>query len=201
MSQSTQPVFFAHGSTRNVAGSGTMTKSPAPSISAMPKPPPGVNTGQAVLCAVSLARSVVVMVTPLRINAGASAATTVLPRSTPCGSANAQRSISSLCFLIARTPASAARACSALHKTWRSTKFLEVGERRRGDIGPFLTSPCKGGVDASASRGRVGVCVGGGGGGRRARPPPPPPPGGGGGGARGGGGGGGPIRAGHGPLP
>ena len=36
------------------------------------------------LCAVSLASNVVVMVTPARISAGASAATTVLPRSTPC---------------------------------------------------------------------------------------------------------------------
>ena len=84
MSQSSQPVFSAHGSTRNVAGSATMTKSPAPCISSMPKPPPGVNTGHAVLCAVSLASSVVVMVTPLSISAGASSAMTVLPRSTPC---------------------------------------------------------------------------------------------------------------------
>ena len=30
-----------HGKTRNVAGSATMTKSPPPCISAMPKPPPG----------------------------------------------------------------------------------------------------------------------------------------------------------------
>ena len=35
----------SHGSTRNVAGSATMTKSPPPCISAMSKPPPAVNTG------------------------------------------------------------------------------------------------------------------------------------------------------------
>src|SRR6476646_6265268 len=52
MSHSTQPVRGAHGSTRNVAGSAIMRKSPPPSISAMPKPPPGVKTGNAVLCGV-----------------------------------------------------------------------------------------------------------------------------------------------------
>ena len=39
------------------------------SISAMPNPPPGVKTGNTVLCAVSLASSVVVMEQPLRIAA------------------------------------------------------------------------------------------------------------------------------------
>ena len=44
-----------------------MTKSPPPSISGMAKPPPGVNTGNTVLCAVSLASRVVVMPTPSRM--------------------------------------------------------------------------------------------------------------------------------------
>ena len=61
-----------------------MTKSPPPCISAMPKPPPGVNTGNTVRCAVSLASSVVVMVTPERMALMASEASNVLPRSTPC---------------------------------------------------------------------------------------------------------------------
>ena len=67
MSHSIQPVSFAHGSTRNVVGSATIRKSPAPSISGMPKPPPAANTGKTVRCEVSLASSVVVMVTPLRM--------------------------------------------------------------------------------------------------------------------------------------
>ena len=61
-----------------------MTKSAPPSISAMPKPPPAVNTGNTLLCAVSLAKSVVVMETPLRMALAASAASKVLPRKTPC---------------------------------------------------------------------------------------------------------------------
>ena len=69
MSHSTQPVCGAHGSTRKVVGSAIIRKSPPPSISAMPKPPPGVNTGNTVLCAVSLASSVVVIEQPLRITA------------------------------------------------------------------------------------------------------------------------------------
>ena len=43
-----------------------MRKSPAPCISGKPSPPPSVKTGNTVLCEVSLASSVVVMVTPLR---------------------------------------------------------------------------------------------------------------------------------------
>ena len=45
----------------------------------MPKPPPEVNTGNTVLCEVSLANIVVVMVQPLSSEASASAATSVLP--------------------------------------------------------------------------------------------------------------------------
>ena len=61
-----------------------MRKSPPPSISAMPKPPPAVKTGNTVLCEVSLASSVVVSEQPLRITAAASFAITLLPRRTPC---------------------------------------------------------------------------------------------------------------------
>ena len=84
MSHSTQPVFGAHGSTRKVVGSAIIRKSAPPSISRMPKPPPAVNTGNAVFCAVSLASSVVVIAQPLRIARAASAAITVLPRRMPC---------------------------------------------------------------------------------------------------------------------
>ena len=64
MSHSIQPVAFAHGSTRNVPGSATMTKFPAPSISSRPMPPPSANTLNTVRCEVSLASSVEVMVMP-----------------------------------------------------------------------------------------------------------------------------------------
>src|SRR5580700_5485865 len=120
-----------------------MTKSPAPCISTMSKPPPGVNTGNAVLCAVSLAKSVVVMVTPACIRPGASSATTVLPRSTPCWSAKEKRTSSSLCFLIACTAALAARACSPVHRPCRSTKLAAVEDRRAAIASPYL--PLKGG--------------------------------------------------------
>jgi len=65
-------------------GSGTIRTSAAPSISRMPKPPPAVNTGNTVLCEVSLANIVVVMVQPLSSEASASLATRVLPRRMPC---------------------------------------------------------------------------------------------------------------------
>ena len=84
MSHSIQPVLLAHGSTRKVVGSATMTKLPAPSISSRPMPPPAANTGNTVRCEVSLASSVEVMVTPARMACAASSATSVLPRSTPC---------------------------------------------------------------------------------------------------------------------
>ena len=47
-------------------------------------PPPAANTSNTVRCEVSLASSVDVMVTPVRIAFTASDATSVLPRSTPC---------------------------------------------------------------------------------------------------------------------
>jgi hypothetical protein len=127
---------YRRGTNRDVAphcSTAIMTKSPAPCISAMSKPPPGVNTGKAVLCAVSLANSVVVMVTPACIRPGASSASTVLPRSTPCWSANENRTSSSLCFLIANVAALAARACSPVHRPCRSTKLTAEGRaiRRR----------------------------------------------------------------------
>ncbi len=84
MSQSIQPVVGAHGNTRNVVGSAIMRKSPAPSISSMPKPPPAVNTGNTVLWEVSLASSVVEIEQPLRIMRPASLAITVFPRRMPC---------------------------------------------------------------------------------------------------------------------
>ena len=68
----------------SVVGSGTIRTSAAPSISRMPKPPPAVNTGNTVLCEVSLANIVVVMVQPLSSDASASLATSVLPRRMPC---------------------------------------------------------------------------------------------------------------------
>ena len=61
-----------------------MTKSAPPCISAMPNPPPAVNTGNTLLCEVSLASNVVVMVTPLRSALATSDANNVLPRNTPC---------------------------------------------------------------------------------------------------------------------
>ena len=84
MSHSTQPVLFAQGSTRKVAGSATMTKLPAPSISLRPIPPPSENTANTVRCEVSFASRVDVMVTPDLIARAASDATRVLPRNTPC---------------------------------------------------------------------------------------------------------------------
>ncbi len=48
-----------------MVGSATISTSAAPSISFMPKPPPAVNTGNTVLCEVSLASIVVVMEQPL----------------------------------------------------------------------------------------------------------------------------------------
>jgi hypothetical protein len=50
----------------------------------MPKPPPAVNTGNTVLCEVSLASIVVVMEQPLSSEAIASLAISVLPRRMPC---------------------------------------------------------------------------------------------------------------------
>src|SRR5579885_1825500 len=55
MSQSSQPVLSTHGRTRKVDGSAIITKSAPPCISAMAKPPPAVNTGNTLLCDVSLA--------------------------------------------------------------------------------------------------------------------------------------------------
>src|SRR5262245_6832140 len=123
MSHSTHPVCGAHGNTRNVVGSGIIRKSAAPSISAIPKPPPGVKTGNAVFWAVSLASSVVVIEQPLRIAAAASPAITVLPRRMPCWSGNDSRTTSSRCCSIAFSALTAASNCSSFHSPWRSTKL------------------------------------------------------------------------------
>ena len=72
----------------------------------MPKPPPAVNTGNTVLCEVSLASIVVVMEQPLSSDASASLATSVLPRRMPCWSGNDSRMTSS--FLLFDDPAQAA---------------------------------------------------------------------------------------------
>ena len=82
-----------------------MVKSAPPCMPSKSKPPPAVNTGNTVLCEVSLASSVLVMFTPERSAAMASPATSVLPRSTPCWSAKAKRTTS-------RPPASMRRATS-----------------------------------------------------------------------------------------
>src|SRR5262245_38218819 len=126
MSHSIQPVRGAHGSTRKVKGSAIMRKSPPPSISAMPNPPPGVKTGNTVLCAVSLASSVVVIEQPLRITAAASFAITVFPRRMPCWSGNDRRTTSSPCSSIHLSARAAASNCSSFHKPWRSTKLRAV---------------------------------------------------------------------------
>ena len=103
-----------------------MRKSPAPSISVMPKPPPGVKTGNTVLCAVSLASSVVVIAQPLRITCAASLAITAFPRRMPCWSGNDRRTTSSACSSIHRSALAAASNCSSLHSPWRSTKLRAV---------------------------------------------------------------------------
>src|SRR5262245_29228022 len=126
MSHSAQPVRGAHGSTRKVKGSAIMRKSPPPSISAMPNPPPGVKTGNTVLCAVSLASSVVVIEQPLRITAAASLAITVFPRKMPCWSGNDRRTTSSPCCSISLSALTAASNCSSFHSPWRSTKLCAL---------------------------------------------------------------------------
>src|SRR4051812_33546627 len=126
MSHNTHPVCGAHGSTRNVVGSAIMRKWPPPSISAMPKPPPGVKTGKAVLCAVSLARSVVVIEQPLRITAAALLAMTDFPRRMPCWSGNERRTTSSPYSSIHLSALTAASYCSSFHNPWRSTKLCAV---------------------------------------------------------------------------
>src|SRR6478735_4293076 len=140
MSHSTQPVCGAHGSTRNVAGSAIMRKSPPPSISAMPKPPPGVKTGNAVLCAVSLAKSVVVIEQPLRMTAAASPAMTDFPRRMPCWSGNERRTTSSPYSSIHLSALTAASNCSSFHNPWRSTKLCAV---RSCDEDTGLTYPAE----------------------------------------------------------
>src|SRR5215467_7763598 len=152
MSHSTQPVRGAQGRTRNVVGSAIMRKSPPPSISAMPKPPPAVKTGNAVLCAVSLARSVVVMEQPLRIAVAASVATTVLPRRMPCWSGNDRRTVSSPSSSMRLSASAAASNCSSFHRPWRSTK-LRAFLSSEDDTEPPHADPAKVSAFAPALRG------------------------------------------------
>src|SRR5262249_8653777 len=106
-----------------------MRKSPPPSISAMPKPPPGVKTGNTVLCAVSLASSVVVIEQPLRIAAAASFARTVFPRKMPCWSGNDRRTTSSPRSSMHLSALAAASNCASFHRAGRWAK-----------LGAFLSS-------------------------------------------------------------
>src|SRR6266404_4195679 len=140
MSHSAQPVRGAHGRTWKVVGSATMRKSPPPSISAMPKPPPGVKTGNTVLCAVSLARSVVVIEQPLRIAAAASFASTVFPRKMPCWSGNDRRTTSSPRSSMHLSALAAASNCASFHRPWRSTK-LRAFLSSEDDIEPPAAEP------------------------------------------------------------
>jgi hypothetical protein len=89
-----QPVRSAHGSTRNVAGSGTSTTSPAPAKPATPTPVSAEKTGKIVLPEVSLSSSDEGAVTPERRAAGTASLVSVLPRSTPCWSAKENRTSS-----------------------------------------------------------------------------------------------------------
>jgi hypothetical protein len=60
----------------------------------MAKPPPVLKTGNTVLCELSLASSVEVRFTPSNKADAASLATRVLPRSRPCWSGQAKRTVS-----------------------------------------------------------------------------------------------------------
>ncbi len=115
-SQSSQPVPGDHGSIRKLAGSATISASAPACISGIPNPPPGVKTGNTVLCEVSFAKSVVVTVTPSSSAFGSSAAVIVLPRRMPCWSANEKRTTSTprLCALF--TSSRAAARCSAVQR-------------------------------------------------------------------------------------
>src|SRR5438552_1820879 len=134
MSHSTQPVFGTQGSTRKVVGSAIIRKSAPPSISGMSKPPPAVNTGKMLRWEVSLARSVVVMLLPLRSALAASLAITVLPRRMPCWSGNDSRTTSRRCSSISFSALTAASNCASVHKPWRSTKLLAVARSCDDDI-------------------------------------------------------------------
>src|SRR3954453_4502069 len=123
MSHNSQPVAGAHGSTRKLVGSGTISTSAAPSISRMPKPPPDVNTGKTVRCEVSLASIVVVMVQPLSSDASASAATSVLPLRIPCWSGNESLMTSSFCSSTVFCRRFAAACCPSDQRSWRFTKL------------------------------------------------------------------------------
>ena len=65
-SQSTQPVSGAHGSTRKVAGSGSMTTFGLPESSGMSKPPPTLNGLNTIALAVSKKNGAIVISAPSR---------------------------------------------------------------------------------------------------------------------------------------
>jgi hypothetical protein len=64
-----------------------------------------------------LASNVVVMVTPLRMADAAWAATSVLPRSTPCWSAKEKRTTSMFCSRRIFSAVAAAATCSSFHRS------------------------------------------------------------------------------------
>src|SRR5262245_16882425 len=141
-SHSTQPVFGAHGSTRKVVGSATISASAPPSIPSRPNPPPRVNTGNTVLCDVSFANSVEVMVTPSASALGSSAAVTVLPRRIPCWSGNENRITSTPRPASSVGSRRAAARWASVQRPKRLTKLIagsaseRVGERGRPGRAP-----------------------------------------------------------------
>src|SRR6185436_7962442 len=87
----TQPVSGAQGSTRKVEASAIISTSPAPWKSAMPTPPPAVKAGKTVRCDVSFSSSELGKPTPDLSAPWTSDTASVLPRNTPCWSANENR--------------------------------------------------------------------------------------------------------------
>src|SRR5262249_38530575 len=81
-------------------------------------------TGNTLRCEVSFARSVVVMLQPLRIARTASAAIRILPRKIPCWSANDSRTVSSCCSSMSASALAAASYWPSSHSPWRSTKLI-----------------------------------------------------------------------------
>src|SRR5690242_1195086 len=135
MSHSIQPVCGAHGSTRNVDGSGSIMQSAAPSHSCDPNAPPAPHTGNTVRCAVSLSSIVVVKPMPFFIAPAASPAVRVLPRSNPCWSANEKRTTVSSPAWMRRSTSRAAVLRSSSHRLAFSARCIAVvptGATRRG---------------------------------------------------------------------
>lgn len=89
-----QAVPGAHGSTRNVVGSGTRTMSPAPLKPSTPTPVSELNTENTDWPEVSFSSSELGAVTPERIAAAIPPRAIVLPRRMPCWSTNEKRTMS-----------------------------------------------------------------------------------------------------------